>query len=148
MLQSLNGHPDSGTNWEIYADEGITRAGFVLISKEWQSCYFHPKLRLMLVVYVDDFKLSGPKNNLAKGWALLRSKNVGNLSIEKEVTLDEKGVTYLGCRQVKTRRRLPDGGLATVMEYDMEEFFAIMCREVQGVGWGKGRPSVPHPFHH
>ena len=36
MLQSLYGHPDSGTNWELYADEGSTRAGFVPVSKEWQ----------------------------------------------------------------------------------------------------------------
>ena len=50
----------------------------------------------MLVVYVDDFKLSGPQNYLAKGWALLRDKKVGNLSIEQEVTLDEKGGDLLG----------------------------------------------------
>ena len=26
----------------------------------------------MLSVYVDDFKMAGPKENLAEGWALLR----------------------------------------------------------------------------
>ena len=55
MLESLYGHPDSGTNWEEYADKGIQKAGFEPISKEWQSCYYHPDLKLMLVVYVDDF---------------------------------------------------------------------------------------------
>ena len=28
----------------------------------------HPDLDLLLVVYVDDFKMAGPKDNLAKGW--------------------------------------------------------------------------------
>ena len=29
---------------------------------------------LLLVVYVDDFKLSGPRANLAQGWSLMASK--------------------------------------------------------------------------
>eukprot|EP00975_Prorocentrum_lima_P029499 6192974-Prorocentrum_lima.AAC.1 len=31
------------------------------------------ELTLFLVVYVDDFKLAGPKANLAKGWKLIRT---------------------------------------------------------------------------
>ena len=86
----------------------------------------------MLVVYVDDFKLAGPKENLAKGWAALRK----HLSIEKEVRLGGKGSTYLGCRQIKSCRKLPDGGMATVMEYDMEEFLTSCVdkyKELAGV---------------
>ena len=38
----------------------------------WPSVYFHPKLQLLLVIYVDDFKLAGPKQNLVTGCVLLR----------------------------------------------------------------------------
>ena len=32
------------------------------MGEEWPVCYYHEKLKLMLVVYVDDFKLAGPTN--------------------------------------------------------------------------------------
>ncbi len=32
--------------------------------------YYHAKLNLLLVVYVDDLKLAGPEANLSKGWTL------------------------------------------------------------------------------
>ena len=48
--------------------------GFQPVGEEWPSVYTHPELQLVLVVYVDDFKLAGPKNNLKKGWELLREK--------------------------------------------------------------------------
>ena len=35
--------------------------------------FYHQELRLLLVVYVDDFKLAGPKEHLSKGWELINS---------------------------------------------------------------------------
>ena len=55
----------------------------------WPSCYYHKRLKLFLVVYVDDFKLSGPEEHLKEGWALLRR----SLNIEPEQPLG----LYLGC---------------------------------------------------
>ena len=72
LLRALYGHPDSGTMWEVHCDKHVQSVGFKLVGEEWQSCYFHPTLKLYLVVYVDDFKLSGPKGNLSKGWSLIR----------------------------------------------------------------------------
>ena len=40
----------------------------------WPSVFWHPHLRLLLAVYVDDFKMAGPKDNLAKGWELIGSR--------------------------------------------------------------------------
>ena len=54
-----------------------------------QSVYIHEKLQLVLVVYVDDFKMAG----LAQGWSMLRTR----LKIEPETGLD----MYLGCHQSK-----------------------------------------------
>ena len=96
----------------------------------------------MLVVYVDDFKLAGPRDNLAKGWELLRK----HISIEQEVKLDGKGATYLGCRQVKSSRRLPHGGLATVMEYDMEEFLSSCLEKFKELAHVKDIRPFPTPF--
>ena len=50
--------------------------------EEWPSMYFHKKLKLLLVIYVDDLKLAGPEENLTKGWEMLRSK----LNIEPRLT--------------------------------------------------------------
>ena len=52
--------------------------------------YFHDKLKLMVVIYVDDFKLAGPTENLAKGWEMLRAV----LRIEPETDLG----LYVGCK--------------------------------------------------
>ena len=39
-----------------------------------EECLYAPKLGVMLVVYVDDFKMAGPKENLSKAWDLVKSK--------------------------------------------------------------------------
>ncbi|MFM7980781.1 MAG: hypothetical protein ACKPKO_15825, partial [Candidatus Fonsibacter sp.] len=61
------------------------------IGPEWPSCYYNAKLSLMLSVYVDDFKMSGPTSNILAGWKALR----GGLHIEPEQRIDDKGAVYL-----------------------------------------------------
>ena len=74
-----------------------------------RATHFHRKLKLFLVIYVDDFKLAGPREHLAEGWRLLRT----GLSIEPE-----RGAgLYLGCNTLRKNFRLPDGRLATAVEY-------------------------------
>ena len=71
----------------------------------------------MLVVYVDDFKLSGPTGNLSKGWSLIRS----GIRTEEPTKLG----LYLGCHHEESERVLPDTGITVrVMEYNMEDFSA------------------------
>ena len=67
----LYGHPDAGTEWEQHAEKHLSSVGFVSIP-DWKSCFRHPRLDLMLIVHVDDFKLAGPKRNLKEGWTLTR----------------------------------------------------------------------------
>ena len=74
--------------------------------------YFHKKLKLLLVIYVDDLKLAGPEENLTKGWEMLRSK----LNIEPETDLG----LYLGCVLRKGSTKLHDGTPVSTMTYDME----------------------------
>ena len=51
--------------------------------------FFHPTLKLLLAVYVDDFKMSGPSDSMKKGWELISSK------IDMDSPTPMGG--YLGC---------------------------------------------------
>ena len=73
LRKALYGHPDSGTFWENHSQEALIKSGLVPVA-DWPSCYTHPRLNLVLVCYVDDFKLVGPKENLAEGWKLIRKR--------------------------------------------------------------------------
>ena len=54
--------------------------------------YWHTKLRLLLMVYVDDFKMAGPSGHLEACWE----------SITEGIKLVGTGLvpTYLGCDHV------------------------------------------------
>ena len=114
LRKALYGHPDAGTFWEQHCDESVRAVGFEPIGEEWPSVYIHEKLQLVLVVYVDDFKMAGPQKNLAQGWSMLRTR----LKIEPETGLD----MYLGCNQSKGNVTLGNGHRATTVTYDMEQF--------------------------
>ena len=104
LLKALYGHPRAGADWEHFSQQHIISQGFELVADEWKSVYWHPKLRLMLVVYVDDFRMAGPKENLLEGWNL----------IKKNIRLDppEPCGKYLGCIHKKGKAVLdPDGKL-------------------------------------
>ena len=61
LVKALYGHPDSGGYWERYAHDVLVKGGWKLISpSSWRSTYWHDKFKCFMIVYVDDFKLSGP----------------------------------------------------------------------------------------
>ena len=68
LILSLYGHPDAGGYWEEDCDKRVRAAGFKPISEERPSCYFNSTTGVMLVVYVDDFKASGPPEAVSKMW--------------------------------------------------------------------------------
>ena len=70
---------------------------------EWRSCYFHSRLNLLLVIYVDDFTMLGPVDNLAKGWDLLRP------GLNIDLPADISGQAYLGCQYNRREVKLPGG---------------------------------------
>ena len=87
---ALYGHPDSGGLWEIHCETQLLAVGFIMPDPEgWPSVFYHYELRLLMVVYVDDFKMSGPKESMKKGWDLVASR----------IDMDTPGVVsrYLGC---------------------------------------------------
>ena len=74
LMLALYGHPDSGGIWENHCASQLEGNGWVQVLPEiWQGIFYHPDLELLLVIYVDDFKMAGPQGNLKKGWANIRS---------------------------------------------------------------------------
>ena len=122
---ALYGHPDAGGYWEKHCETALHELGFEPV-KEWKSCFYHPKLRLSLIVYVDDFKMAGPKGNLKEGWKLIRSR----IAMDDPTPLGR----FLGCEHRTAEGKLGSteakpspSGKVRIMEYDMSEFMKSCC---------------------
>ena len=123
--------------WEHHCDKHVKSVGFKPIGEEWQSRYFHPVLRLSLAVYVDDFKMAGPKDKLAKGWSLLRK----GLDTEPPVPI---GV-YLGCSHGEGTMNIGDI-IARTMTYNMGFLSSCVDRYLELAGNGVKLRTVATPF--
>ena len=114
LVLALYGHPDSGGFWEKHCDAHLRTIGFEPI-EDWLSCYWHDETRSLLVVYVDDFKLAGPADQLEHLWD----------SIRDGLTMDpptEQG-KYLGCDHIVRDVISPlTGNVVRSIEYDMSSF--------------------------
>ena len=88
---SLYGHPMSGKYWENHFTEKLLKCEFEPIAG-WECLFFHRRLRLILSVYVDDFKLVGAQESLKEGWRLITGSG---LVLDPPTPLGD----YLGCGQ-------------------------------------------------
>ena len=87
----------------------------------WQSIFRHDELDLILVVYADDFKMAGPKKNLAKGWAGIRSVVV--------LGEPEPYDRYFGCMHVeKNGVKLPIGAHPFARVFDPQRASACSAQ--------------------
>ena len=89
---ALYGHHDAGGHWEALCESHLSSVGFERIP-DWHITFWHPQLKILLIVYVDDFKPSGPKCNLEKAWKLIQK----GIILEPPTPLG----LYLGCRHVQ-----------------------------------------------
>ena len=62
---------NSGVYWQRYCGRQCKAAGFEQVSENWPSVYYDYKRHILLVVYVDDMKMAGPKVELASAWERL-----------------------------------------------------------------------------
>ena len=93
LVLALYGHPDSGGLWQRHCEKALYAVGFHPLYPEcWPSMFWHPKLKLLLGVYVDDFKMSGPSKNIDEGWKLISS--------QIDMDTPEDAGRYLGCEHV------------------------------------------------
>ena len=144
LLLALYGHPDSGGYWERKCDAHLKKIGFERI-QDWRSCYFHPTLKVVLVVYVDHFKVSGPKLALQKVWKLVEQ----GIKIGTPAALGK----FLGCDHIRghaslvkdtmvaTDESAPLGAAGqhyTTLTYDMSGFLTQCVDKYQELAGPRG----------
>ena len=125
--------------WEQHCHTAVQKVGFKPLGDEWPSLYFHPDLKLLLVIYVDDLKMAGPTANLPKGWKMLRQE----LRLEDETPLG----LCLGCRISKGEATLHDKTKVQTVTYDMETYLEMTVNkycDVRGFDSSKFK-TVPSP---
>ena len=108
LILALYGHLDAGGYWEAHCESHLKSVGFTPIG-EWRSCFWHKKWKMFLVVYVDDFKLAGPKALMKECWA----------SIRRGKRTDEPFPVgkYLGCDHKTSLRSDPKSGAKLRVTY-------------------------------
>ena len=129
LVLALYGHPEAGGWWEDHSKQQLEAVGFQEIP-DWKSCFWHDKLKLFLVVYVDDFKMSGPKDALVKGWEMIRARiktepptlacrylGCEHQTIEKEIIRNSNPFTRAGCESGQN-----DKVKVRAMVYNMSNF--------------------------
>ena len=98
----------------------------------WKWTYWHPQLLMLLVVYVDDFRMAGQEGNFPKAWDTIR-RHI------KTSDPQELG-KFLGYDHQRSSKEIPTGGdpwsvyenddkamrdqmvKINMMTYDMEPF--------------------------
>ena len=78
--------------------------------------FWHPKLKLCLLVYADDFKMAGPKAHIGKGWDLIRK----GLLLEAPTPMGN----CLGCKHIITDETVDDKPHRRCT-WEMEKFLGI-----------------------
>ena len=65
LVLNLYGHPQAGNNWMEDCEALVLQCGWKNIDN-WPLVYWHEASRALMVVYVDDFKIAAPKQEIAK----------------------------------------------------------------------------------
>lgn len=112
MKEALYGHPDSGTIWERGYEKMLGAVGLEAVAA-LPSCFWHEDLKLLVTIYVDDIRMSGPSGApMRKGRELIKIKlTVGDVSFAN---------FHLGCIHNKSNMGVPGLESVLVMEYSME----------------------------
>ena len=119
LKKALYGHRDSGSIWERHCDAHLKVVGFqALIDLGWRGTYWRQQYSLFLVVYVDDFKMAGPTEHLAKGWDLIQKPTKTTPGLVLGTVSDVDGSRYLGCKH-RRQERVIKGRKVMTMTYDM-----------------------------
>ena len=128
LLMALYGHPDAGGYWEKKSFKIIQAAGFVPIDS-WHSVFWNPKTKVLLIVYVDDFKAAGPVDAVKKTWQDLK-----DIDMDPPTPADR----FLGCNHRKVMRKDKDGNEYAEMHYDMRDFMQSCCDRYLELANGAG----------
>jgi hypothetical protein len=58
--QAFDGHPGGPSLCGQHFDNQLTQVGFLLVTKQKSPSVYYPKLKLVLMAYVDEFELARP----------------------------------------------------------------------------------------
>ena len=134
LRKALYGHPDAGGYWEEHCEKHLRKCGFAAVP-DWCSVYWNDKLKVLLAVYVDDFKMAGPTAKVEEAWRLIRD------AIKTDEPADAG--KYLGCDHIQKDIWIAPGSdpmaqdkvpaasktkLVRTLEYNME-MFLVQCVE-------------------
>ena len=123
LEKALYGHKHSGVYWQEYCHKQCEAAGFFNVSTNWPGVYFNDVTKMLLVIYVDGMKLSGPKDKMKETWQAL-SQNL-NLEERKE---DVSGThTFLRCIHKRSSR---------IVNGVKMENHGILCQSIGQEGCG------------
>jgi len=125
LVLSLYGHPDAGGYWERHCDSILQQKGWIPIPG-WRSCYWHAECATYLIVYVDDFKMSGPAQFKERLWAEITGDPERPEDGGIYMGTPEKQSRFLGCEHIITTQTDAEGNKVTRMEYNMQGFFREM----------------------
>ncbi len=89
LILALYGHADAGGFWEAQCEEKLLSIGWEKLAEERQGCFWHRKTSSMMIVYVDDFKLTAKHKEHDALWSAIR----GVIEMDPE-TVDGR---FLGC---------------------------------------------------
>ena len=153
MQKALYGHPDAGGYWERHCEAHLRTCGFVPVTN-WPSMFWNDELKCLLMVYVDDFKMSGPPKGLKEAWIRIKKgiETDGPKEVNKCLGCLHRCRTGVLKQSGSTRDSGPGGSTGGVkvnmMEYD-ETDFMISCVDAYKKACGepdmKLRP-VDSPF--
>ena len=92
LLWSLYGHPSAGLFWERKYKMVLRAAGFKEMTG-WERMFYHDVYKVVLSVYVDDFKMAGTADGVKAAWKSITGPD--------RLVLDppERFGPYLGCQQ-------------------------------------------------
>ena len=99
---------------------------------------------MYLVLYVDDFLMSGPKENMEKAWA----------DIAAVINIEDPGPMglYLGCVHEEGAVEMDDGRKIRTMTFNQESFFRDkiekyiqVCEDKGGITPHTSQGSKPYP---
>ena len=95
LLRSQYSHPSAGLSWERKYRQVLKAAGFKDMIG-WECMFYHETFRVILSVYVDDFKMAGTVNGVKRAWKAISGPD--KLQLDDPTPFGP----YLGCEQTKT----------------------------------------------
>ncbi len=75
LILALYGRADAGGFWEAHCEEKLTSVKYTKLAGEWPGVFWHEATRSLLIVYVDDFKLSAKAELHDALWAKIRKSD-------------------------------------------------------------------------